>query len=304
MTTQDLVDAYVDVFSESGERTIPMASTDTDEVIRGQLTENTGRHLLDSGSHYGRHFEENQETPPWEKPRWNVGDCYVTQNLYHFMSHSYGRDSAAVALEIGLYAYAFHGPGEGDSWLTCMKDFAGLLGRAEGTDVLQDSGLPRHLAQQAIYAVEEPGEPPFSFNAYNGEYGGLSQVIQGVAFGGPYAEYGAIQVHGGCDVRGGYTAPRIYTDEWGAWFPGEYQYGCADCDWHEAESVIGYDHPELLWLDTADGFELEDALDERDYDYYDEAFEYVLDAAHDDDSTDGAVIHLCGNGELGLVHIG
>ena len=110
MSAKDIVNAYVDAFSETGERSIPMATTDADEVIRSQLVENTGRHMLDSGSHYGRHFEENQESPPWEKPRYTVNDSWVTENVYHFMRQNYSRDPAAVALEIGLFAYATTAP--------------------------------------------------------------------------------------------------------------------------------------------------------------------------------------------------
>jgi len=299
MSAKDIVNAYVDAFSESGERSIPMATTDADEVIRSQLVENTGRHMLDSGSHYGRHFEDNQESPPWEKPRYTVNDSWVTENVYHFMRQNYSRDPAAVALEIGLFAYGYHGPGDGDAWLTCMGDYTDLLGRPEGTDVLTDAGLPRYLAEQAIYAVEEPVDHAFGGNTYNSEWGTLSQDLQLTAFGGPYADYAAVQVHGGCDIRGGYTAPRVYRAEYGGWFPMEREYHCESCDWFEAESVIGYDHPELVWVPSpVDWPDLVEELDERGYDYHEEAVEYALERAWDDDSTDGAVFHLCGDGEV------
>ena len=302
MTTQvkDHVDQYVTALAEDGSNRIPMATTDATEVIRSQLTENTGRHFLDSGSHYGRHWEDNQDNPPWEQPAWVVNDGFVTHNVYDYMLRTLYRDSTAVALEIGLYTYAYHGPGQNDSWLSCMEGYAEYLQEPSlAMDGLMETGLPRELAEQAAYAVDVGSDPLFTFNTYNQEMHGLSQCLQGTSFGGPYAEYTMIQVHGGCDIRGGYTAPRVYSAE--CPLPHELWVHCAECGWDEAESCL-YGTDELLYLNPADGFELEDALDEADYDYYDEAFDYVLEKAQDREDVDGAVIHLCGDGELGLVN--
>ena len=302
MTVQDLVDGYVDALSESGENSIPMASADPDEVIRSQLTENTGRHLLDSGGAYGRNWEENQDNPPWEKPAWTVEENWVNHNVYDFMSRRYDRDSAAVALEIGLYAFGHHGPAKRDSWLSTMKQYAEMVGRPEGVEVLtEEAGLPRHLAQQAIYAVDGTVDSPMSWNTYNGEWHSLSQVLQGVNFGGPYSEFAMIQVHGGCDVRGGYTAPRVYSS-FDGWIPGELSYYCPECKWSNAESVIGYEDPHLVWISgVVDWPDIEEKLEKKEYDATEEAMKYALERAWDDDTTDGAVFHLCGDGELGYV---
>ena len=50
---------------------------------------------------------------------------------------------------------------------------------------------------------------PIEVNTYNGE-DLLSQVIQFTLFRIDFTDYVALQIHGGCDVRGGYTAPRIF----------------------------------------------------------------------------------------------
>ena len=47
----------------------------------------------------------------------------------------------------------------------------------------------------------------FSENSYNRD-SNLSQVIQYTVYDSGLV---ALQVHGGCDVRGGYTAPRIFA---------------------------------------------------------------------------------------------
>ena len=50
---------------------------------------------------------------------------------------------------------------------------------------------------------------PVVVNTYNGE-DALSQVLQYVYFTADHEEYVVLQIHGGCDVRGGYTAPKVF----------------------------------------------------------------------------------------------
>lgn len=296
------VNGYVDALSEDSTDPVPMATTDADEVIRSQLTENTGRHLLDSGSAYGRHWEENQDTPPWEDQAYTVRDSYVVHNVYDFLSQTCGRDDTAVALEIGLYAYGLHGPGEGDSWLTCMEGFADALGDPSILrDELAAMGLPVELADQVAYMPDCDGEH-FTANTYNQEWHNLTQCIQVTGFGGPYAEYAAIQVHGGCDIRGGYTAPRVYANSYGSFIPHELSYYCEECEWHGAESVVGYDHEELIYLNHPTFPDLEDALQERGYETHAADIQHAVDVAHEDfGHIDGAVFHTCGDGRIGHV---
>jgi len=302
MTAIDqMVNDYVTALSDDGENSVPMATTDSDEVIRSQLTENTGRHLLDSGGAYGRNLEENQDNPPWEQPAWDVKDSYVVHNVYDFMRRNYRRDETAVAAEIGLYAYAYHGPGKGDSWLACMGGYADFLSEPSiAFDELQSIGLPRELAEQAAYSgVEADSDrPQFSFNTYNGECHTLTQCLQGCTFGGPYAKYSMIQVHGGCDVRGGYTAPRVYSAD--GWVPHELEFRCQDCEWIDHESCL-YGDESLIYLPSPDEVGLEHELDERGYDYEPEAVEDAIFRASDPPHYDGAVFHICGDGRIGVV---
>jgi len=282
-----MVRGLVEAFSEAGDRAVPLASTDAEVSIRTQLTENTGRHLLDSGGAYGRHWEENQDNPPWEQSAWEVGDGYVAHNVYDYLLRRASRDEACVALETALYAFAYSDDRKRDSWLQCMEEFAEAATSGElHPPELRALGVP----EEAITSL--PGiyseKPLFTFNTYNGEFHTLSQVIQGVAFGGPYAEYDMVQVHGGADVRGGYTAPRVYSTSDGL-LPGELQFRCETCGWSEAESCLYGDYS-LLYQRSIDPFELEEKgwLPEDEDDQHP-----ALAAAYDADSTDGAVFHRC-----------
>lgn len=296
---ESLIQGLVDTMSDPGDRSIPLATTDATKAIKSQLTENTGRHLLDSGSAYGRNWEENQENPPWGKPRWDVQESYVTENVYHFMEQRLERPRAAVALEAALYGYAYDGPGEGDSWLSCMEGFAealldGTLGRAE----LREYGIEGKLAEDVLglrHEIDGGKHGATTVNTYNSEWHGLSQCLQYTALGGPYAEYVMVQVHGGCDIRGGYTSPRVYHAR-EAFHAIELGYYCPECDWSEAESVLGYDDDRLLYQRTLDPGELHDALSESapdhvsDGDIQDVVNERISEAEERDQS--GAVFHI------------
>lgn len=296
------------MYNEPGEKPLPMATTDAEDVIRAQLTENTGSHFLDSGSAYGRHHEENRENPPWERPAFDVGHGYVTQNVYHFMSETFGRNKACVAVEAALYAFGHSDEWEREGWLPTQEAFAQALMDGEFTETsLRALGVPDGFVGDVLQVQREAVEAqsggigrrsgpdePFTCNTYNHEAGSLSQVLQGTNTGGPYAEYVLLQVHQGADVRGGYTGPRVYS-VYDAWMPHERSFYCPRCDWTQAESCL-YDLDELLFQSTLDAEELFEELRERtDEEIPDEDVQANADGAiekargHD---VDGGVFHI------------
>jgi hypothetical protein len=243
---QALVRAWAEaVYNDPGETPMPMASTNEYDVIRAQLTENTGTHFLDSGSAMGRHHEKNAENPPWERPAWAVNSEWVTHNVYHYMHRVLSRDWRAVALEAALYAYGHNGPGEGESWLSCMEGFAKALPEIERYQ-LDEMGVRGGFAENVLgYAhrvrsdADRNGvQPPLSFNTYNQGNHTLSQCLQGTVVGGPHGDYVFLQVHQGADVRGGYTGPRVYATGYSVPMPMELEFRCDKCDWVGYESVV------------------------------------------------------------------
>ena len=166
-----------------------MTSNYLHNVVSGMLTENTGRHFLDSGGAYGRHWEKNQGRSFKNEPSvsieidgnddrtWDYAN--ITYNIYHFMMNHLELDRMTGKLNRAFTMYANRPENEEKHWLELMEEFA------------------------------EQFENPHGFNTYNFE-NILSQVLQGEMFEHDGETYVLLQVHGGCDVRGGYTAPRVF----------------------------------------------------------------------------------------------
>jgi hypothetical protein len=168
--------------------------------------------------------------------------------------------------------------------------------------------VPREIAVEAASVLTEPVEQPnFVWNTYNSGVGSLSQCIQGAAFGGPYAEYAAIQVHQGADIRGGYTAPRVFRSHLGGWTSHEFEYACDRCEYVDYESCL-HGEPSLLYCRDADGATLDEKLAEAEIWVGPPMEEYetaMVDAwdANDAGHYDGAVFHLCDDGGIGFCDV-
>jgi hypothetical protein len=179
------------------------ANERTREVLREMLKENTGRHMLDSGGAYGRHWEKNEaedfENHPDAWPEWRVAtwrkdkpaslEANVTLDLYHFLAE---RLEFLPERQSELDAIAEANPDE--NWFEVAAHYAEVLG---------ELGAQGPLGE---------GEP-MTVNTYNHE-SLLSQTIQFILLEDPDGDSEQhiciLQIHGGCDVRGGYTAPKVF----------------------------------------------------------------------------------------------
>lgn len=165
--------------------------SETEAVVAAMLTENTGRHALDSGGAYGRNFERNahvdfKATPVATPVIFHDRIDYVTVSTFHFLTVSL---SYRADLDGDLAAFSLDDDHECEPWPVCIEDWC------------EARGYPTLCTE----------------NTYNGECA-LDQTLQwwGISTEDPDAhdlyDMDAIilQVHGGCDVRGGYTAPRVF----------------------------------------------------------------------------------------------
>ena len=177
--------------------------TDTQKLVYAMLTENTGSHMLDSGGAYGRNWERNQAKTiedfdneleaTIDKSEWTDKDGKVhteyerTVSVFHYLSELESDHLCDKFNELNTDCKDWDG------------DFAWGVSQ-KGADFLELIGM----------------EYKHEFNTYNGD-SDLSQILQGSwledADGDTYL---LLQIHGGCDARGGYTDAKLFKveDDW------------------------------------------------------------------------------------------
>ena len=168
-------------------------NTDLKQLIYEMLTESTGTHMLDSGGAYGRHWERNQrrsltdfENDKPETITEENGWIDREVSVFHFLA---GEDSA---LELDYICNNFNDIQSGATdWNAETKSWGVSL---EAWDDLTEGN-----------EIEEGR----TFNTYNGD-SDLSQTLQGGWLTINGEEYLLLQIHNGCDVRGGYTDAKLF----------------------------------------------------------------------------------------------
>jgi len=167
---------------------------ETKQLIASMLAENTGSHFLDSGGAYGRNWQrqkgktlqdfENEPAATLEVYEWEDKDggshieVSATVNVFHHLSN---------CLELDEICSKFNSKPVRD-W---DSDIYGVSKR--GAKRLERWGF-------------EVGN---SWNTYNW-CSNHSQVLQGTDLELEGENYVLIQIHGGCDVRGGYTDAKLF----------------------------------------------------------------------------------------------
>lgn len=161
---------------------------ETKELISKMLKEPTGMSYLDSGDAYGRNWQRNKtvdfeqlDEATVDTDMLDEGDeITVTIDLYHYLNTYLETDQLT------------------DEFNTRFEHMDDWDGKCYG------------LSQAAIEWLEKT----FNFdlddvrwlNSYNSD-SSLSQIIQ---FAYLNDDYVLLQVHGGCDARGGYTDAKLF----------------------------------------------------------------------------------------------
>jgi len=186
-----------------------MGMTTTQEVLAEMLTERVGTSFLDSGgtpkydadgkyvgseNGYGRAYERNQgrdfNAEEHSTLSWRYG-LEVTHNVFHWLDE---RLDYSSEWQEQFDAYAEKPENKDEGWLALMEGFFEDL----------------HEKGYTVGGIYGDGEP-VTVNTYNHQ-SLLSQTLQYV-----YAEVNGeavmlVQIHGGADVRGGYTAPKAFVE--------------------------------------------------------------------------------------------
>jgi hypothetical protein len=181
----------------------------TSNILIDMLKENTGSHFLDSGGYYGRNWQRNQEVDFKSMPEstlefavWgkeNNIEVSITHDLYHWLMERLIFDP------------------EMDSKLQSIID---------NSEAYYSEDIEEFIDQlKEDHDVVISG----SDNSYNYD-NLLSQTIQWTEVGIDDITYCILEIHGGCDVRGGYTRPRVFElDEMGMWGMYDANISCPQC---------------------------------------------------------------------------
>jgi len=173
-------------------------SLTTRKVIE-MLKENTGSHMLDSGGAYGRNWERNQYINFLKSPRASL----------HF---DICDDTATIESSVNVFWWLT----ENFSYSPEMQRlFNNMVKRLDSNFFWEEciEAFPHYLKSKnkEVRGIYGDGEPIF-VNTYNHE-SLLSQTLQYLYLEVDQTPYIVLQIHNGCDVRGGYTAPKIFTPE-------------------------------------------------------------------------------------------
>ena len=169
--------------------------TTTKEILVQMLTENTGIHMLDSGMANGRNWQQNQgKTVEYfdSIPAVTIDKYDITIDVYHWLEDKLDYNEKQDKI---FQRFINQKKYQDVGWLPICEDFVKLL---------TGMGAPY-------------GEGDASWiNTYNSECL-LSQTLQFLPFIVPEdhgsfeaSSYVILQIHGGADVRGGYTIPRLF----------------------------------------------------------------------------------------------
>ena len=179
----------------------------TEQKIIEQLTANTGTHFLDSGGAYGRNWQRNQlrdfnseKATTLKFEIWNdKWEMDITHNVFHLLKDCLEYDEK---LDRIFLDYCNLPENENEGWLQITENFfdhMGVVGNGydsenfECINTYNDENLLSQVLQYYLFEYRKIGE--YNKNIATIEYD---------------TQYIALQIHGGCDIRGGYTRPYIY----------------------------------------------------------------------------------------------
>lgn len=213
---------------------------ETNTVLAGMLKENTGTHFLDSGGTSGRARQRNQgrdfDKEPTITLSWRHG-LEVTYSTYHWLNE---RLNFSPKWQAQFDAYAALPENADEGWLALMEGFF---------DHLREKG-------HKVGGVYGEGRPS-TVNTYN-HTSLLSQTLQFTYATVDRESVVLLQIHGGADVRGGYTAPKAFTERGG--------YGSLDI-FDDARGCVYCPECAATW-DTDDGYTFHSSTDGTDLNDY------------------------------------
>lgn len=168
-----------------------------EQTIANMLTENTGTHMLDSGGYNGR---------AWQKNAGKTLDAWRARpsaTLEVYFREFEGKPTVDLMPTVDVFHKLTSGVIELDEF--CRKYNARTVedwgSELNGVSHSNEEWLDAHGFE---FGGERSG-----FNTYNWD-NNFSQVLQGNFITRDDEKYVLLQIHGGADVRGGYTDAKLF----------------------------------------------------------------------------------------------
>ncbi len=167
----------------------------TKQLIYEMLTENTGKHFLDSGGTDGRMWQRNQKKTiedfeNEEEELYQLDakhkEIHRTVSVFHYLTNNIEIDEIC-------------------------EEFNKIQDESNNSDADADVyGVSREAFDHidSFWEVEIDR----TWNTYNGD-SDLSQILQGANLRINEEDYILIQIHNGADARGGYTDAKLFKME-------------------------------------------------------------------------------------------
>jgi hypothetical protein len=174
------------------------------KLVYSMLTENTGKHMLDSGGTDGRAWQRNQKK--------TILDFYNEDAESYFFDNTYRYPEIERSVSVFHYLSNLELDEICDRFNKANKDAKDWDGDLYGVSAKAEKVL---FELSGKHKIDEPR----IWNTYNGD-SDLSQTLQGANLrlfnDGQFEDYILVQIHNGADVRGGYTDAKLFkvTDEY------------------------------------------------------------------------------------------
>ena len=170
------------------------------ELLYKMITTNTGSALCDSGGAYGRHHEKNSVKTMQD---------FDNDKAVDFDSMEGASESTEIDYTISTWHYLNNHGFELD---TICNDFNEIQKDSDDWDTrsklygVSYNAFENYLDCNYEVAIQS------TWNTYNRDTN-LSQVLQGAYLTVNGEDYILLQIHQGCDVRGGYTDAKLFKNE-------------------------------------------------------------------------------------------
>lgn len=158
-----------------------------EHILYNMFIENTGIHMLDSGMSNNRHWQQNQKLKiddfvNREMVTYNKEYDYHSVDTFQFLYNALNVDKDTDELNKLFDEFINREENKDECYLTNMYDFVSELIQKDYDKIDNTYNFNETLNQDFQFGIFE----------YNNN------------------EYVILQIHNGCDVRGGYTKPYIF----------------------------------------------------------------------------------------------